>query len=50
MKGLGPNSSKKDLTHSSMLKFNGVKKVKKNPIGKENQIDFNAKSSKFGED
>ena len=34
----GPASSKKDLTHNSMLIFNGVQKMKKKYKGKENQI------------
>ena len=41
----GPASSKKYLTHNSMLMFNGVQKMKKRKCkGKENQIDFREES------
>ena len=40
----GPASSKKYLTHNSMLMFNGVQKMKKKCKGKENQIDFREES------
>ena len=42
----GPASSKKDLTHNSMLILDGVQKMKKKCRGKENQIDF-CKESKI---